>query len=408
METIYNTTKPFNFEELSLAHPNGLQGGSYFTKISYLGNNLYIQTGQCETKNGINKTNKKAYCDLMFPTTDETTVRWFEQLEKICIDYIYEKRSIWFHNELERDEIETNFVSPLRLYKSGKYYLIRVYLANNSLVNNLFKCYDENSHPVSYDILQQQNINVIPLLEIQGIKFTSRNFSLDIGLKQIMVLEKPDFLQKCFIKKDLGKRETTQPLEKVAEVSDPPLETVAYPPLEEVSKASEVSTKSLEKTANPPLKNASTPPLEETAEVSDPPLEESSAENPEQSLEKASDPPLEENAEASNPEQPLEETAQASDPPLEETAEASDPPLEDNLQEHQINYDSLAKEDELVTLKNPEEVYYDIWYEARKRAKNARDEAIKAYLEAKKIKATYMLDEYSDSEDEFDEYVADE
>ena len=48
---------------------------------------------------------------------------------------------------------------------------------------------------------------------------------------------------------------------------------------------------------------------------------------------------------------------------------------------------------------------YDLhWYEARKRAKNARDEAIKAYLKAKRIKATYMLDEYSDSEDEFDEY----
>ena len=88
---------------------------------------------------------------------------------KVLADYIYEKRNTWFHNELERDEIETNFVSPLRLYKSGKYYLIRVYLANNSLVIILFKCYDENSLPVSYDVLLKQNINVIPLLEIQGI-----------------------------------------------------------------------------------------------------------------------------------------------------------------------------------------------------------------------------------------------
>ena len=242
METIYNTTKPFNFEEISLAHPNGLQGGSYFTKISCLGNNLYIQTGQCETKSGITKTNKKAYCDLMFPTTDETTVRWFEELEKTCIDYIHEKRSTWFHNELERDEIETNFVSPLRLYKSGKYYLIRVYLANNSLENNLFKCYDDNSHPVPYDMLQQDNVKVIPLLEIQGIRFSSRNFSLDIGLKQIMVLEKPDFLHKCFIQKDLGKKEITAsvnpledpaPLEETPIVDSPELANPSDTPLEE-------------------------------------------------------------------------------------------------------------------------------------------------------------------------------
>jgi len=349
METIYNTSKPFNFEEVSLTHPTGLQGGSYFTKISCLGNNLYIQTGQCETKSGITKTNKKAYCDLMFPTTDETTVRWFEELEKTCIDYIHEKRSTWFHNELERDEIETNFVSPLRLYKSGKYYLIRVYLATNSLENKLFKCYDDNSHPVAYDVLQQDNVQVIPLLEIQGIRFSSRNFSLDIGLKQIMVLEKPDFLQKCFIQKDLGKKEI------IAHVVPSPVD-----PLEELAKEEPA-------------------PLEELAKEEPAPLEELAKEEP----------------------APLEELANVAS---NEVAKPSDPLLE----EHEINYDSLAKEEELVTLKNPEEVYYDIWYEARKRAKHARDEAIKAYLEAKKIKATYMLDDYSDSEDEFDEFVADE
>ena len=112
--------------------------------------------------------------------------------------------------------------------------------------------------------------------------------------------------------------------------------------------------------------------------------------------------PLEEPAkEEPAPMDPLEELANVVS---NEVATPSDPLLE----EHEINYDSLAKEEDLVTLKNPEEVYYDIWYEARKRAKHARDEAIKAYLEAKKIKATYMLDDYSDSEDEFDEFVADE
>jgi hypothetical protein len=355
METIYNTTKPFNFEELSLDHPTGLQGGSYFTKISCLGNNLYIQTGQGETKSGITKTNKKAYCDLMFPTSDETTIRWFEELEKTCIDYIYEKRSTWFHNDLERDDIETNFVSPLRLYKSGKYYLIRVYLANNSLENNLFKCYDDNSHPVPYDVLLQDNVKVIPLLEIQGIRFTSRNFSVDIGLKQIMVLEKPDFLQKCFIKKDLGKSEIITQVNAPhvdAPHVDAPHVDVPHVDAPHVD-APHVDAPHVDMlTVLPP-----TPLVKHIVDVS------------------------------------IEKTSL---------------PAEQSLEEHDIKYNSLAKENESVTLKDPEEVYYDIWYEARKRAKQARDEAIKAYLEAKKIKATYMLDDYSDSDDEFDEYVADE
>jgi len=375
METIYNTTKPFNFEELSLDHPTGLQGGSYFTKISCLGNNLYIQTGQGETKSGITKTNKKAYCDLMFPTSDETTIRWFEELEKTCIDYIYEKRSTWFHNDLERDDIETNFVSPLRLYKSGKYYLIRVYLANNSLENNLFKCYDDNSHPVPYDVLLQDNVKVIPLLEIQGIRFTSRNFSVDIGLKQIMVLEKPDFLQKCFIKKDLGKSEI------ITQVDAPHVD-VPHVDVPHV---------------DAPHVNA---PHVDVPHVDAPHVDAPHVDAP--------------HVDAPHVDAPHVDMLTVLPPtPLvkhivDVSIEKTSLPAEQSLEEHDIKYNSLAKENESVTLKDPEEVYYDIWYEARKRAKQARDEAIKAYLEAKKIKATYMLDDYSDSDDEFDEYVADE
>ena len=62
-------------------------------------------------------------------------------------------------------------------------------------------------------------------------------------------------------------------------------------------------------------------------------------------------------------------------------------------------------DNDAVKLKTPEEVYYDLWYEARSRANLAREEAIKAYLEAKNIKNTYMLDNLSDSEDEFEEYL---
>ena len=60
-------------------------------------------------------------------------------------------------------------MSPIRLYKSGKYYLVRCYLANLSIANGLFKCYDESSNPISIDVLENNQNKIIPLIEVQGI-----------------------------------------------------------------------------------------------------------------------------------------------------------------------------------------------------------------------------------------------
>ena len=62
--------------------------------------------------------------------------------------------------------------------------------------------------------------------------------------------------------------------------------------------------------------------------------------------------------------------------------------------------------DDTISLKKPNEVYFEIWREARLAAKQARKQALQAYLNAKNIKATYMLDEIDDdSSDEFDNYL---
>jgi hypothetical protein len=83
--------------------------------------------------------------------------------------------------------------------------------------------------------------------------------------------------------------------------------------------------------------------------------------------------------------------------------------LENNLLKldiEELNIDELGSENEnSIQLKNPNEVYYSIWKEARKKAKMARSNAIQAYLEAKNIKNTYMLNDMNDSDDEFDELI---
>jgi hypothetical protein len=63
---------------------------------------------------------------------------------------------------------------------------------------------------------------------------------------------------------------------------------------------------------------------------------------------------------------------------------------------------SLDNSLETITLKKPNQVYYEIYNEARKKAKECKKAAIIAYLEAKNIKKTYMLE--SDSESDGSDY----
>ena len=56
-----------------------------------------------------------------------------------------------------------------------------------------------------------------------------------------------------------------------------------------------------------------------------------------------------------------------------------------------------------LTLKNPNEVYIEIYKEARRRARVARKAAVQAYLEAKRIKTTYLLDDLESSDDDSDD-----
>ena len=72
---------------------------------------------------------------------------------------------------------------------------------------------------------------------------------------------------------------------------------------------------------------------------------------------------------------------------------------------------SLENSLESITLKKPNQVYYEIYKKARDKAKECKQVAIAAYLEAKNIKKTYMLDDNdsdSDLDDDFDKYENDE
>jgi hypothetical protein len=87
----------------------------------------------------------------------------------------------------------------------------------------------------------------------------------------------------------------------------------------------------------------------------------------------------------------------------EEEEQEKDKEISD-LQEVDFDLDKISKDD-TVNIKERKEMYYKMYQEARQKAKVARDLALSAYLEAKRIKNTYMLDDIisSSSDEDSDE-----
>jgi hypothetical protein len=75
-----------------------------------------------------------------------------------------------------------------------------------------------------------------------------------------------------------------------------------------------------------------------------------------------------------------------------------------------LNLDKVP-EDEKIHIKQRNDIYYQMYREAKRKAKLARDLALSSYLEAKRIKNTYMLDNIKDSDDsdlDMDEILSNE
>jgi len=213
---IVETNNDFDFSTITLAHPIVIQGGSYFTKIEYNKKPLYVQTSESLTKQGIVKTGKKYHCDLMFDKTSETTINWFENLLEKCQKLIYEKKEEWFQGNLEESDIETAFNPIIRLYKSGKYYLLRANVKSSKEDDNpLIKIYDDTHKSLTINDVKNET-KIISILEIQGIKFTTRNFQIEIELKQVMIVNNEILFEDFLIntKKPLQQAQTLAQLQE--------------------------------------------------------------------------------------------------------------------------------------------------------------------------------------------------
>jgi hypothetical protein len=73
----------------------------------------------------------------------------------------------------------------------------------------------------------------------------------------------------------------------------------------------------------------------------------------------------------------------------------------DELKEVDFSLDEIPESDQ-IQIKTRNDVYYKMYQDAKQKAKMAKALALSSYLEAKRIKNTYMLEDLDDSDSDSD------
>lgn len=345
MEHIHDPNEHFQFNRLSLTTPAAISGGNYFIKYLIDGEPLYIQPPKCLTKQGIGKAGKRMFCDFIYTNENDTFIRWIEDLQNYSQTYIYDNRTNWFESNLEMHDIENSFTPPLRIYKSGKCYTLRTNIPTQLGVCNL-KIFDESNNIIPIDNIIAST-SALTILEIQGIRCSARSFQIEIEVKQMLVLSPITLFEKCIINVGIRRPDT---LSESNELPITPLK------LEDMD---------IEDTLEKPeiCAQSSTPEIEDTISS-----DIDTIGDIETTIEPKSD---------------------------NDISKSSDEHVDDIILDSQLDLDLEASmaTTEPITIRNRNDVYYDMYRDAIKQATVARKLAISSYMEAKRIKNTYMLDE---------------
>ena len=388
---VFQANDSFHFDKLQLTPPHHITGGSYMTRYSYYDSKqpLYIQTTKTVSKQGIVISGKKAHIDLLLTSNDTDTefIEWVTNLEKRSIELLYEKRHLWFTQELDHTDIENSITSPLRAYKTGNF-LLRVNLEPNRNTAThikpfLCKVFDENKTSAEIEYIKAEH-PIMSIIEFQGIKFTSRNFQIELLLRQVLVIPDIPLFETCVIRSESAPSHT-----KVIDAGT-------------IKEQKSIVENDLGLVVNENVKHAK----EEEHEAE----KEYEPENPPDTLHERE--VLDESEKYITPSglkhfefsevdidfKNIPDEIDVNEPSFEvpkqtavETSSGSD------------SHGSLQRRPQII-LKKHKDVLYEMYKVAKHKACEMKRAAMRAYLEAKEIKAKYLLDDlddfHSDSSDD--------
>jgi hypothetical protein len=414
------------FHNIKLHSPTPIQGGSYLAKMTLNDKPILFQMPKCSTKRGVASSGKRYYCDLLFTYDHTNVIDFVENIEMVARDKVFDKNELWFQDPPSLEDIEYNWNDSIKQTKQNFY--LRTYVGNVKNVEKTVSVYNSNQEKINIDSILPSS-NIITIVEITGLKFSSSSFHINYCLRQIMVLEeeKPIF-NKCLI--NFSKKPPATPSPNNDES---PTLTIQTTPTQDKDKDKDKDKDDLEKTDTTPTNvNISKSsdnqdivkdeclnenPLTTTLSLTS--LENERGEkacNDDKDLEILAPKPANFNDIVESHEQYPEtdsdtETNQSPTNDLEETSntelnlkqtsivdETTTKSNNDDKDSHShetkdvINNDDLEirevdlqipEEDEMFQLKKPDTVYLDMYRQALEKAKEAKIKAIQAYLELK-------------------------
>jgi hypothetical protein len=341
----------FDFSNVSLNKPV-LFNGSYHIKFSHSDKPLYVQFPKSKLKNGIQKSGKKHHCDLLFSNQNEKLFDWIETLENHCKTQLFAKRA-WFETDFTEEDIDSFFISTLKSYKLGKFFTMRVHVPDNLGI------FDDSGEQKTGPLTEMVNTetNIVSIAEIMSIKCTDKSFQIEIEIKQMLLVK--ELFDTCMIQVDSVKKEP-KPTSSNLPVVAPSLEMLSTP------------------VVAPSLEMLPTPVVAPSLEMLPTPVE------------------FTESALVSSP---TDETVSVS-----REATLVEPTIDEgNIIEtiHLENFD--LDETPSMKIKPRNDIYQKIYKEAKEKARVAKKLALVAYLEAKRIKNEYMIDDMDDNSDNEEE-----
>lgn len=429
-------SKQFNEirEELfHLGEPKKIKHGVYISNIEYDNNILLIQLPEMISHNGIINNGKHKIIQLEISpthsrkdTTHSQLCDLIHHIENIVKKKILENAPDWFDNEMNLEDIEYFFSG---LYEKDNF---KTNIPTNSLANSLH-IMDENELLRSEEDIKSKPC--IGIVQIKGLRFTSTSFKLETTLRQIMILEKGNLFSKSLVKRDSESEIKDELKSTESDISDTLYNLEDNDCDSEDNETNSVYT----------IESRNTEAGEEDISEVDIEININTAPTPESSEENVDDKENDDDKEnkdthnihgtqdmknndesnilglnssqevLTSDEQENEtnnslilnhtennkmiDTIQVNTQNIDEDSTNINTP--NTLEEFELDL-SPNDSDNPIQLKKKDEVYYEIYKEVRRKAKMAKKAAMIAYLEAKHIKNTYMLNIDDDSSDEED------
>jgi hypothetical protein len=385
---ILSVNDAFDLTQCAIGTPGRLQGGSYYSKLFYNKDALYFRMNDIYTKQGIVETGKKKYIDYMYSVFETEYIEWFKQLEEQCKSMLIEKTNDWFSN-IEKDDIEHFFISSIRPYKTNKT-LIRSHLYTGDSVNRKCTVFDENKIQTKYENVNGKKINSI--VHIKGIRFTSSSFQLDIETKQVLIQEDANIFNQCLMTDERQEQSPITTTEEKEEEAKSKEHSVA---IEIDTLEDKMNNEPIETDGNTVNTEDQIEQKEEEVEVKEfDVLTNTNSEEVSNNTEEVVG--VSQNC-VDEPKYTEEENMDNTQ--IINTTEKTQEPST-CLEEVDLDYTSLQEDkDTALKLVDPNTIYKEMYRKAKRKLRETRKQAIKAYLEADQMKNQYNISS-SEEDDE--------